>query len=95
MFMDISELKKIIEGSDVVMGTDRTLKLLKQNKVDRILLSNDSDSQMMDRIRKISQKVEVMQVDKSKEDFKEICKTQFNISVIGIISGKKSAKKAK
>ena len=93
--MDISELKKMIEGSNMVLGTDKTLKLLKQNKIEKILLSNDSDKQVLDKIRNLSQKVEVIQLDKSKENIKEICKKQFNISVIGIISEKKSEKKSK
>jgi ribosomal protein L30E len=94
MFMDILELKKLIEDSDMVLGGDRTLKLLKKGKVEKIVLSNDSKKDMIDKIRALSQKVAVIQTDKTKDDLAELCKKPFHVSVIGIL-GKKPAKKSK
>ena len=94
MFMDVLELRKLIEDSDVVLGGDRTLKLLKKGKIDKIILSSDSKRDMMEKIRALSQKVAVIQTDKTKDNLAELCKKPFHISVIGIL-GKKTAKKSK
>jgi ribosomal protein L30E len=95
MFMDVLELKKLIEDSDIILGGDRTIKLLKAGKIDRVILSNDSKKNMLEKIRVVSQKVAVIQTDRTKDDLAELCKKPFHISVIGILSGKKSAKKSK
>ena len=92
--MDVLELKKLIEDSEIVLGGDRTLKLLKKGKIDKIILSNDSKKDMLEKIRALSQKVAVVQTDKTKDDLAELCKKPFHISVIGIL-GKKPAKKSK
>jgi len=93
--MDVLELKKLIEDSDVIFGGDRTLKLLKQGKIDKVILSSDSKENILEKIRALSQKVEVIQTDRTKDNLAELCKKPFHISVIGILSGKKSAKKSK
>lgn len=92
--MEVLELKKLIEDSEIVLGGDKTLKLLKKGKMDKIILSNDSKKDMMEKIRALSQKVAVVQTDKTKDDLAELCKKPFHVSVIGIL-GKKPAKKSK
>ena len=93
--MDVLELKKLIEDSDIILGGERTLKLLKSGKIDRVILSNDSKKNMLEKIRALSQKVAVIQTDRTKDDLAELCKKPFHISVIGILSGKKSVNKSK
>jgi len=93
--MDIAELKKIIEENDTAFGSKSALKLLKGNKISTIILSNDCDPGLLDKIRKISQKISVIQLDRSKEELSEACKKPFKISVVSIVAEKKTKEKSK
>jgi len=98
--MNIEELKRILKEKKVIFGTENTLKFLKNNEIEMVLLSNDCKPGLIEDIKKISPKTTVIETGMSKEQLKEPCDEHFNISVIGVIgagaaSGKKKKSKEK
>jgi ribosomal protein L30E len=90
--MDIEELRKTLKEKRAIFGTDRTLKFLKNNLIETVILSRDGLPNLTTEIKKINPKISVVQLDMSKDELKEICNTPFDVSVIGVLSEKRKSK---
>lgn len=75
----LEELKKDLKRN-VVFGTRRTLKLLKEGKIEKIYLSSDAPIE----IEKLKG-VKIIRMKQGQEELKEICKKKFNVSVISVL----------
>ncbi len=75
-----ADLIKELQESKVIFGPKRTLKFLKKGLVKKIYLASDAPAMHLK-----EKNVEIITLDVNKENLKEICKKNFNISVISVL----------
>jgi ribosomal protein L30E len=80
--MDISELKKIIEGDKAVYGINETLKLIKKKSISEVILASNIPEEIRKRI--VETKIEIKECGQNNKELGEIAKKFFNLSVIGV-----------
>ncbi len=81
------ELKKLLEEKKLVLGTDRTVKLLKRGGLKKVVVSKNCPEQVLkvlERYTSISG-VELQKVGYTNERLGTLCKKPFLISVIGVL----------
>jgi len=84
--MSLEILRKDLKTREMIFGADRTIKLLKNGKIERVYLaSNCSDSNKNDILyySKLAG-IEAEELEESNEDLATICKKPFNISVVSV-----------
>jgi len=84
-----TEIKKLIKTKNLVIGTERTIKNLKLNKVDKVIISSNCDESVQNDLNYYANlsKAETINVDYSNEELGVICKKPFSISVLSILNG--------
>ena len=75
-----SDLIKDLKEEKIIFGSKRTLKFLKKGLVKKIYLASDTPT-----IHAKEKNVEIVVLDVNKENLKEICKKNFNVSVISVL----------
>lgn len=83
----VAELKKLMASEKLVFGSERTIKLLRDNKLSKVYLSSNCDDDQKDMVMHLGKinDVPVEQLDKSAEDIGVICRKPFSIAVIGVL----------
>ena len=81
-----TEIKKLIEQDKLIIGTDLTVKNLKNNKVKKVFLSSNVDELMAEKIKHYCSinDVECVEITQTNEDLGIMCKKPFNISVLSV-----------
>ncbi len=83
----VSELKKILKGEKVVIGTQRTLKELKRGSVERVFVTSNCPAaveQDIDHYTRLSG-AEKIKISLPNEELGIICKKPFSISVVSLL----------
>ncbi len=84
---DIAEIKKLIGTKKLIIGAQRTLKRVREGKMDKIFLSSNSPYKKdFEYYNKIG-KVKVIQLEYANDELGDICKKPYAISVLGILKG--------
>jgi len=80
----MSELDDAIKEEKLVIGVDRTLKLLKSEKLKKIFISNNCDEEVRKKIKKYAEiaKIEVVELKIDNIELGARCKKPFAISVL-------------
>ena len=84
---NVQELKQALDTDKVIIGTDRTIKSLKQGNIVRIYLSENVSNDIKDDLEhyaKLSD-VEIIELPYPNDEFGTVCKKPFAISVVGIL----------
>ena len=81
--MTIEDLKKALKDNKLILGADRTLKLLKNGKVTKIFLSSNCAPEIKENINHLAKisNVNVTELKETKEELGSICKKTFSISI--------------
>jgi|GEM_PF-6251497 len=88
-------IKKELKSKEHIFGAKVTLKLLNANtKVEKIYLAKDCGEKINNDLERFKDKVEIIHLDFSKEEMKDLCKKPFNISVLTILGEKTDKQKA-
>jgi len=80
----ISEIKKLLEGGKLVIGSERTLKNLKAGKTGKIFLCTNPDANLksdLEHYTKVSG-VEIVQLDVPNDELGALCKKPYAIQVL-------------
>ncbi len=86
--MDTStELKRLLAQNKLVLGTDETLKLLRQKKVQKVLLTANVDPKVRDDAERLCKLagVECQMIVQKSDEVGAICKKPFAISVVAVV----------
>lgn len=80
------EIKKALKEENVIIGTEITLKNLKQGKIARIYLSSNCQSATKDEISHLAEinKTKIIELGINDEELGVICKKPFSISVLSV-----------
>ena len=77
--------KDLLESSDkLVYGTERNLKLLKNERLKTIYLASNCIENVREEVKRCNGKTEVVELDATNTEIKVACKKPFSISVIGL-----------
>ena len=82
----LNDFKKLLDDQKLVLGAQRTLKLLRQNKAAKVWLSANVDAATLDDIQHFASlnKVEVVQMQHSNVELGELCRKPFAVSVVSV-----------
>ena len=81
------DLRKLLTSNKLVIGSDRTLSLLRQNKLSAIILSSNCSEKIKAEIEHYSamQKLEIEHSKHNNEELGTICKKPFPISILSVL----------
>ena len=81
------DIKKAIEKKTLIIGSNSTIKKLKQGKLSKIILSNNSPSNFKEEILHLAKlsNVDVVESEKNNEGLGILCRKQFKITALGIV----------
>jgi len=84
----VSELKKLLTDEKLVLGTERTLKLLRENKLEKVYLASTCDPEAKERVDHLAKvnNVPVEVLTKSADEIGVICRRPFAVSVVGVLA---------
>tara|TARA_Y100000310_G_scaffold270277_1_gene283980 strand:- start:4058 stop:4306 length:249 start_codon:yes stop_codon:yes gene_type:complete len=66
----------------LIFGSDRNLKLLKNDKLERLYLAKNCDEDVKEEVKRF--KAEIIDLDVVNSELGVICKKPFSISMIGL-----------
>lgn len=83
----VSDLKKLVAQDKLVIGTERTFKLLRDKGVKHVYCSSNCSPNTVERVKHLSglSGISVEQLDKSSSELGTICRKPFSIAVIGVL----------
>lgn len=77
--------KDLLENSDkLVFGTERSLKLIKNDRLRLIYLARNCADSVRDEIKHYGKEIEIVELDASNNEIGVVCKKPFSVSVIGL-----------
>ena len=81
----MSKLEDALKEGNLIIGRDRTLKMLKNDKLKKIFLASNCDEETKEQIKKYAKlgNVEVIELDINNHELGTKCKKLFAISVLG------------
>lgn len=87
----ISELKKLVGDKKLVIGTEITIKKIKQGKIEKIFITSNCPSDIVKDIEHYAEitKSEIIQLTQSNEQLGILCKKPFAISLISVLKSSK------
>lgn len=93
--MDANEIKKMLKNENLVLGSDRVLKLLRENQMSQVILASNAPSAVAEDVRRYAglSETPVDVVAIPNDELGIICKKPFSIAVIGLKKAVQAAKK--
>lgn len=84
---NVQELKKALDTDKILIGTDRTIKNLKQGAVAKIYLAENVAAHVKNDIEHYAKlsKAEVVMLPFPNDELGAVCKKPFAISVVGLL----------
>jgi large subunit ribosomal protein L30e len=82
----MEELKEALKDKKAIIGTDRTLKNLKMNKVKKVYISSNCDENVKDDLKHYCKlySIPLIELKENNEELGIVCKKPFAISVLSI-----------
>jgi large subunit ribosomal protein L30e len=82
----VAEIRKFMDEDKLVLGNDRTVKMLKQGKIKKIFLASNCGEQLKEDIQQYCDVsgVECVELKQSNEEIGVLCRKPFSISVVGV-----------
>ena len=83
----ITEIKKLLEQENLVIGNDKTIKGLRENTLSKVFLAANCPEDKKETIMHYASllDVEVVNLEISNEELGDICKKPFFILVMGVL----------
>lgn len=83
----IKDIKELLGTEKLLLGTERTMKALRNGTLQKIFLTSNVDADVKEDIEyyKSVSGVEVEELKETNEELGTICRKSFSISVIGIL----------
>ena len=87
--INAAEIKKILKSGNIIIGTDRTIKNLRNGKVEKVLISSNCPAKVEKDISYYAglSGAEFHKLDFPNDELSVICKKPFSISVLAVLKG--------
>jgi len=84
------QIRKLMDANKLVMGTEKTMKMLCAGKIVEVLLASNCTAKCEETFKKYGALAgaEINKMNVPADEIGVICKKQFAISVLGILKGK-------
>mgnify|MGYP001568096991 CR=1 FL=1 len=84
--MSLADLKKGLKEDKLIIGTERTLKLLRTGKINEIFISSNCKQEVKEDIKHYAKlaNVKVTDLKETNEELGLLCKKPFSISVCSL-----------
>jgi large subunit ribosomal protein L30e len=84
------EIRRLLAAKKLVIGNERTLKMLQAGKLSSIMLSANCADSIAETLNKYSALagVEIKKIGLPSDELGVTCKKPFSISVLGVLKGK-------
>lgn len=84
--MSIAEIKKYLKTPNLVTGTDRTMKALRNNELVKVFLANNAPESLVRDVEHYASisKIKVEKLSIPNDELGTVCKKPFSIVVIGM-----------
>ena len=83
--MALEDLKKNLRSDKMVIGTERTLKLLRQGRLSAVFMSSNCPVQVREDIAHYAKDVSVEVLDIPNDELGVVCKRPFSVSVAALL----------
>ncbi|MBS3157236.1 ribosomal L7Ae/L30e/S12e/Gadd45 family protein [Candidatus Woesearchaeota archaeon] len=82
----MTTLDQALKGKKVVFGAERTMKLLKKDKLKVVFLANNTKEELKEDFQYYAKigNVEVVELDMKNKEVGTYCKKPFSVSVVGL-----------
>lgn len=86
---NIQEIRNALKKNNLIIGTDKTVKMLKQGKVDKVFVTINCPKQIIEDLNNYTRisKVKLSELNYTNTELGVFCKKQFAISVVSIPKG--------
>lgn len=96
----IDSLNREIKENRTLYGSRVAIKNASKGVLEKIYLANDAPKEIEDKLKMLKENnsnnsFEIIKLDLTKEALKDLCKKQFNISVVSVVKIEKEAKEKK
>lgn len=84
--MPTDEIKKLLGTKNLIIGTERTIKLLKKGELKKVFIAKNAAEETKKDIEYYAELsgVEIENLNETNEEIGILCKKSFSISVIGM-----------
>ena len=84
--VNVAEIKKLLDAGKLVVGGERTMKLLKTGHAKHVYLSKNCGSDVCEDVKRYADlsKIEVSQLEISSEELGAMCRKPFGIAVLSV-----------
>tara|TARA_Y100000294_G_C8327790_1_gene245400 strand:+ start:191 stop:481 length:291 start_codon:yes stop_codon:yes gene_type:complete len=86
---NLEEIRNALKKNELIIGTDRTIKMLKLGKTAKVFVTSNCSEQIitdLEHYTKLS-KAELVHIDYPNKELGVFCKKQYSISVVSIPKG--------
>lgn len=83
----VKEIRALLGSDKLLLGTQKTMKALKQGKISKVYLASNTNKKTVEDIeyyKKISD-FQIEKLNETNEELGTICKKSFSVSVIGVL----------
>lgn len=82
---NVEELRKLLDENKLFVGTDRTLKALREGKLEKVFVSSNAPADVRLEIAQLAKVggVDVVELDENNDELGVLCRKPFAISVCG------------
>ncbi len=80
-----NELKSLVKTGKAIIGTERTLKLLRAQKLKQIYLSSNCPVEIEEEVNRLAGDVKIEKLNYPNDELGLVCKKEFSISILGIL----------
>jgi ribosomal protein L30E len=90
-----SDIKKILKSENLILGSERVLKGLRNNDMEKVFLASNAPKGVVDDVKRYAalSKAEFEMLDVPNDELGVMCKKPFSIACIGIKRAVAAAKK--
>jgi len=83
----IAEIRTLLKGKKLIIGTDKTLKNLKLGKIKRVYTSSNCAEKVFDSIQHYAKlsNAEVLKLKYANDELGILCKKPFSISILSVM----------
>ena len=84
--VNVAEIKKLLETGKLIVGGERTMKLLKAGGAKHVYLSKNCSSDVCEDVKRYADlgSIEVTLLDISSDELGALCRKPFGISVLSV-----------
>ncbi len=86
---NIEEIRTALKKNNLIIGTDRTIKMIKQGKISKVFVTTNCSENVLKDLEHYSKisKFKLIMLDYPNNELGIFCKKQYAISVVSIAKG--------